>query len=361
MHEHDEPRGSNGSNPPAPMAWRGINYDVGTRYGSGPGAGSSSADYAVGARLPADMRVIAETLCCNAVQVYGTDLSLLGEAAEVARAQGLEVWIQPRLVDASADETFEHIASAARIAESVRTRSGGVVLSVGVEASVFVPGIIPGHDVASRMSAIFDPGRDDVQLARRLDRHLGQAEAVARTHFAGPVTYGAGMWEPVDWRRRYDIVGLDLYVRPIDVRTVETELRQRFVAGKPLVVTEYGCVTHAGGLDAYGADIVDWARHPPGLSEPVVRSEDAQSEGIERQWRAMVDAGVAGAFCFTLFEPMYQQAADGDDLDAASFGIVRPSRQRAGHPPLGWEPKTAFHTLAELHRSIGPGGASASR
>ncbi|MFD9941150.1 hypothetical protein ACFWYW_50110 [Nonomuraea sp. NPDC059023] len=65
---------------------RGINYDVGTAYV--PGTLSRPEWDAVHAGE--DLRAIAAKLHCTAVCVFGTDISRLSEAAELALERGLE-------------------------------------------------------------------------------------------------------------------------------------------------------------------------------------------------------------------------------------------------------------------------------
>jgi hypothetical protein len=330
----------------------GINYDTGTRYGVARLAPGSCDGYDVEEHLDHDLRVIATELHCNTVQLFGTDVGRLAATAAAARLLGLHVWLQPRLVDATADEQLDHLAEAASAAEMVRQRYGGVVLSAGVETSLFVQGFIPGATVAERMAHVFDPSTDRRALESALDGHLAKAEDTARSRFHGTVAYAAGPWEPVRWTLRFDIIGLDLYVRPIDPSRIKQLIEQHRRVGKPTVVTEYGCVTHRGGLDAFGANVVDWKAQPPRLIGGVERSEEAQADGIARQFAAIWASGAQGAFCFVFLEPRYAQTGDGDDLDAASFGVVRAVNTPAldGSPRITWAAKAAYTRLAELHR-----------
>lgn len=334
------------------MRWIGINYDVGTRYGTGADASWSCAGYDVETRLVDDLAVIADQLHCNTVQLFGSDLRLLERAAHVARAHDLDVWLQPRLVDASRDQHLDQLAEAAAVAEAVRAAHGGLTMSVGVELSLFLEGFLDGRTLAERMRKIFDPALDHDALDAELDDHLAAAETTVRRHFTGAVTYGAGMWEPVRWDRRFDLVGIDLYVRPLDEHGIMDEISRHQRYGKPVVATEYGCVTHEGGLRSFGADVVDWEQRPPRLAEDIRRDEAAQAEGIARQFEALHRSGASGALCFAFLEPRYS-GSGGHDLDAASFGIARAVGR--GHPgassQIEWSPKMAFGRLADLHRS----------
>jgi hypothetical protein len=135
------------------VAWVGINYDTGTRYGRDASAPSSCDGYDVDRALHHDLATIADDLHCNAVQLFGTDIERLTTAATRARSLGLQVWFQPRVVDATPEEHLIHLAAAAAAAETVRAEYGGVVLSVGVEISLFLQGFPAGDTVADRIGS----------------------------------------------------------------------------------------------------------------------------------------------------------------------------------------------------------------
>ena len=111
--------------------------------------------------------------------------------------------------------------------------------------------------------------------------------------------------------RRFDLVGIDLYVRPIDEKQIIDELASYRRAGKPVVVTEYGCVTHAGGLNSFGADVVDWSAQSPKLADGVERSEVAQADGIGRQFEAIRQSGADGR-CASRFSNRACRSSAGD-------------------------------------------------
>jgi hypothetical protein len=57
-----------------------------------------------------------------------------------------------------------------------------------------------------------------------LNRLVRQAADVARADFGGPITYGAKLWEFVDWKP-FDIIGLDYYRIPYNRARYVTKLR----------------------------------------------------------------------------------------------------------------------------------------
>jgi hypothetical protein len=118
----------------------------------------------------------------------------------------------PRLYDGSRAEILAHLARTAREAERLREEYGHVSLNLGVESTLFTPGIVPGRWWWGRID-FFRKGRIDFpSLQRRLNAFLERAVAVARTNFEGEITYAAGPWEAegIDWRQ-FDYVGLDYY------------------------------------------------------------------------------------------------------------------------------------------------------
>lgn len=332
------------------MTLRGINYDVGTHYdggSTGPGR-LSMAGYDIDRHLHTDLAAIASDLHCNAVQLYGTDIDTLVRAGEAALGHGLSTWIQPRLVDATPAEQLAHLREAARGAAALQRRSDSVVLSVGVELSLFMAGIVPGATVTDRLPAVFAQYPSAPTVQRALADHLRNAAAVARSEFDGPITYGSGSWEIVDWSPTFDVVGLDLYLRPVDLDTIVRHLDPFRATARPVVATEYGCVTHHRGTTEYGADVIDWNATPPTVSEPVERDEHAQAAALGTQLDAFETARIHGAFCFVFIEPAYSASNDPRrDLDRASFGIVTPDPT----DPRGWRPKAAFHLLAARNSS----------
>ena len=203
------------------------------------------------------------------------------------------------------------------------------------------------------MGQLFAEPSAPSSVAEDLNEHLRSAEAEARTQFGGPVTYGAGLWERVQWRDMFDLVGLDVYLRPVQATSIVTHLRGFRHFDKPVVATEFGCVTNNLGAHEYGADVVDWTTTPPRISGSTVRDEEVQAQSLATHLRAFDTVAIHGAFCFVFIEPTYlHDATPGLDLDMASFGVV--AAVESDDPsdsdnPLGWQRKRAFYQLAKLY------------
>ena len=240
----------------------------------------------------------------------------------------------------------------------LRRQVPGVVFVMGCETTVFNSGFVPGDDQMERMRTIMDPaglvgnGVSLDELVRRFEASMADNLAAVRAAFGGPVTYASGPWEPVDWSG-FDIVGVDLYRDAANRNTYAQQLAAYFATGRPVVVTEFGCCAYRGAPDrgAMGWAIVDRDARPPRLRESVVRDEQVQADELRDLVRILDRAGVDGAFWFTFAGFEYPHSEDPwYDLDCASFGVVKmlDGGGRA-YPGLPWEPKRAFHALAECY------------
>ncbi|MCK9869226.1 CPBP family glutamic-type intramembrane protease [Nocardiopsis dassonvillei] len=337
------------------LAQKGILYDVGSSYLPGQHSRPRWRPEVV----DREMRVIREDLHCTAVTVFGEDVGRLEEAARLALDRGLYVWIQPRLVDAAPGELTANLGRAAEAAERLRRdHPGQVGLNVGCEISLFAAGVLPGRDLDRRTRALgllfpLLPWFD-----RRLNRLLRELAGTARARFHGPLTYGSGVWETVDWTP-FDVVGADYYLDELTCRSYRQGLRRLRAHGKPVVVTEFGCCSYEGARDrgGSGADILDWSdlgdRRVRG---GYVRDERVQADLISDLLDVFETEEVHGAFVCMFIEGDCRYSPDPTrDQDMASFGIVRPPPLESELSPDDghWEPKLAFHTLAARYAEEG--------
>ncbi|MDE3724161.1 CPBP family glutamic-type intramembrane protease [Nocardiopsis sp. N85] len=339
--------------PRHPLSQKGVLYDVGSSYLPGQHSRERWRPDVVAEEI----RVIAEELRCTAVTVFGHDLGRLEEATRLALARGLFVWVQPRLVDGSQDEIVERLERAAVFCERLRAEHPDRVgLNVGCELTLFARGIIPGRSFGGRTVALGALYPLRPLFDGRLNRLLRRLVDTARPRFSGPLTYGSGSWEGVDWSP-FDMVGVDHY---LDITTRGDErggLRTLRRWGKPILVTEFGCCAYEGAREAggSGADILDWRDLDDRKVRPgYVRDERVQADVIEELLDVYETEDVHGAFVCMFIEGDCRYSPDPDrDLDKASFGIVRPPSLESGLSPDDghWEPKEAFHALARRYAS----------
>lgn len=301
-----------------------------------------------------DMRVIREDLHCTAVMLIGADTERQGAAARAALEAGLDVWVRPQPENPPVAGRLEHLAATARMAEELRLdHPGRVTLMVGTEFSLTSPGLLPGASDFARLQFVVRPWLRrpfERRMNRRLAALLTAALDVAREDFGGPVTYGAGGWEEVDWSG-FDLAGVNLYRFGTDADAYERRL-DALLSGsaKPLVITEFGCGAH-DGADLRGAGsflAVNWFADPPRLRRGTARNEAVQAGYLDALLGLYRERGVHGAFVFTFAMPDFPHSENPVyDLDAAGFGVVR----TAEDDPSSWEPKEAFHTVARRYRA----------
>lgn len=182
----------------------------------------------------------------------------------------------------------------------------------------------------------------------------------------GPVTYAALPFEPVDWDL-FDIVGIDHYR---DTRTEGRyldKLQPLLAHGKPVVVTEHGMRTYEGA-DSDGnlgtgiTDPVTSLLHlvplagrliRPRVKGHHVRDETLQARRISEDLTIFDAAGADGAFVCTFVEPLSTHDPDPRyDLDMGALSLVKTYAHGRGatYPDMTWEPKKAFHAVADFYR-----------
>jgi hypothetical protein len=236
------------------MRGKGINYDTGFSPG-----GQSSREYFDAEVVRGEMRVIARDLRCTAVRISGGEPARLSTAAELAAAEGLEVWFAPFPCELTTDQLAPLFADCADRAEHLRRTGANVVLVTGCELTLFGAGFLPGGTVYERIQGL-QSGSGELYAAfaalpGKLNGFLAATAEAARSRFAGALTYASGMWEPVDWAP-FDIAATDAYRDASNAGTFRSEVRKQLQHGKPLAVTEFGCCGYAGAGDRGG---MGWA------------------------------------------------------------------------------------------------------
>ncbi|GAB3425764.1 hypothetical protein [Flindersiella endophytica] len=338
------------------MRAKGISYDTGFIHG---GISRESFDLDVVRR---ELAIIRDDLHCNAVRVMGGSPDRLEAAATIAGELGLEVWFSPFVCDLTEAEMLDLLHDCASRAERVRLRAGAeVVFVAGGELTLTNHGFLPGDTIEQRLALLNDPAtlRSAMREARkRLDAFLRRAVAAVRERFGGKVTYAAiHPLEGIDWEP-FDFVSIDLYRTAEVADRIELGVRHLVSRGKPVAITEFGCATYKGAADlgARAGEIVEWSEGgvPIRLDGEYVRDEAAQAACVRELLEIFDAAGVDSTFVFT-FAAHALPHRDGDprdDLDLASYGIVRVLEGRDGetYPGLEWEPKAAFAAVAGCYR-----------
>lgn len=337
------------------MRAKGISYDTGFVK-----SGASSRKRFAPDVVERELRIIRDDLHCNAVRVMGGDPERIELAAAYAADLGLEVWFSPYPLELTAEEMLTLFADCAERAERLRRRGGEVVFVVGAELSLMNPGFLPGDSTDERVASLNRPDRVREQIGEvsaRVNEFLGTAVQLVRERFGGKVTYASVPLERVDWAP-FDIVSMDLYRSAGVADRFAEGVRTLVAQGKPVAITEFGAAGYegAGERGALGLEIVEYDKDGPvRLKGDYARDEPGQAAYVRELLEAFDAGGVDSTFVFTfaLYDHVHRPDGDPrDDLDLASYGIVKVYEDRLGatYPDMPWEPKAAFTALAEYHR-----------
>ncbi len=351
-----EPPGLDAPRSPGPssdgaLRLRGIDYDTGTNYWGG----QLSRQIWNRRTVEEHMRVIRKDLRCNVICVSGTNIERLIEAATAAFGHGLQVWIQPRLFEATQAEMLLYLGEVASEAEALRQRQGELVLNIGCELTMFTQGFVAGTNFHERMASLCASVGDPISdINKALDGHLRKAVEITRARFGGPITYSPVDWEEVDWAL-FDIVSANHYRNADNRATYAEKLRRLRSHGKPVVVTEFGCSTfegaeHHGGM---GFDIIDFGRSPPAIKEGYRRSEETQADEIIDLLRIFREERIDGAFVYQFLSEGELHSADPrHDLDMASHAIVKCVGLDLARGIIHWQPKLSFDAVARVYDEL---------
>jgi len=361
------------------MEIKGVSYDVGRVM-----AGNWRPDFDPKV-VRRELDIIRNDLHCNAVRICGLDIIRLVTAARMALELGLEVWLSPEMWDKSQAETLAYITKAAAAVEALNTEyAERLVLLVGSELTLFMPGIVPGRNLTERMRhPSFWENAKTGQHNAPLNAFLAKANEQVRQVFHGKLSYASLIWEAVDWKL-FDFVGVDHY-RAARIKERYAEMLQPlFATGKPVVVTEFGCRTYQGAessIEGMAGDILDYRPNlrvaftmltnpirtaltgrqlpPPRMQlKPgnYVRDEEMQARELKDQLGVLGRAGVHGTFVMTFLSPTAQYNEDARlDLDMNSYSLVKSyehGRHGITYPEMPWEPKEAFRAVADFYQRI---------
>jgi hypothetical protein len=335
----------------------GVTYDTGF-----PNGGTTSREPFDPAVVVREMQIIRDELRCDAVRVTGGDLDRLETAARHGATAGLEVWYCPFTNGLTQDELLGFLADSAKRAEELRRSGAQVAFLTGSEISLFTDGFLPGSTVGERLA---DPQRMRAALPGlpgRVNAFLGQAAAAARAAFGGRVGYASLPFEGVDWAH-FDIVATDaVYPNARTAGQLGDGLRALAAHGKPAAVTEFGCPAYRGaGASGEGDTVIEWDDHarPVRFARAVARDEREQADYLRTVLRQLEGSAIDAAFVNTFARYDLPHAdADERDFDRASYGIVKvlgEGQSGTAYPGMPWEPKEAFHALAEYGRAQADG------
>lgn len=335
----------------------GITYDTGFTT-----AGTTTREPFDPAIVRREMQIIRDELRCDAVRITGGDRDRLEIAARHAAEAQLEVWYSPFTNGLTPGELLDFLTDSAQRAERLRRGGAEVVFLTGSEISLFTVGMLPGDTFEERAAVLTDPQRLRAALPglpAQVNAFLGKAVAAVRTRFGGRIGYASLPFEGVDWGP-FDIIATDAGYRDAQNADQLADGLQALTAhGKPAAVTEFGCTTYRGSADAGGRGdaVIAWddRARPARFTSPVARDEREQADYLRELIDTFDKSTIDAAFVntFARYDLPHTDADDDRDFDKASFGVVKildGDRTGTAYPGLPWEPKAAFHTLAEYGR-----------
>lgn len=340
------------------MNRKGVNYDTGT-----PTLQNTLTRPTFDPQIiQREINIIKNDLHCNAIRITGQSLDRLVTASQFALQQGLEVWFSPTLHNVFPSEALNFLTQCAQAAEQLRHINPNLAFVTGVELSAFMHGFLEGNTPMQRLGVLMNPFKliKSTLLKgsyhKNLNKFLAQATSHIRQSFKGPLTYGSGPWEEVDWQR-FDFVGVDYYRDSFNQPAYLEKLHSYFRYGKPVLITEFGCCTYQGASDkgGYGWAIVDWTKSPPQLKREFVRDETGQARYLTELLQIFQAQQVEGAFVFTFVSPTYPFNENPlYDLDMASYSLVKSYTNRTGltYPGIPWDPKESFSRVSEFYTSL---------
>jgi len=331
------------------MKDKGVTYDVGTEYTPN----NFSRVNFDSATVNADMKAIKNDLHCNAVRIYGKELDRLLLASASALENGLNVWLSPRLIDGTIEETLVYIKEVANQFQSLKEKfpNREMVFIIGGEVTIDTKGFIKGNTIHERIKILSKPlfiikNVFGIKPAfqKSFDEFLRKAAAIVRSEFSGRVTYAGGMWESVDWSM-LDILSINLYKASFNKSFFDSKLKKLVSSGMPVAITEFGCCTFEGAdkMGPTGYFVIDYSTTPPVFKQKCVRNENVQAEYILDLLNAYNAAGVISAFVFDFYSEGFLHDSNPDlDFDKASFSITKHTYQS------NWEPKLAFTKIGDF-------------
>jgi hypothetical protein len=336
---------------------KGITYDTG--FLGHDGYSRKSFDEAL---VDRELRIIRDDLHCTAVRIIGGGAQRLGVAATIAAGLGLEVWFSPYPLELTTDEMLSLFRDCAERAEQLRLSGAEVVFVTGAEISLMNTGFLPGKSLNERVQLLTGRPANLPKLiagaSAGVNDFLGVAVAAVRERFGGRITYASVQLERVHWTL-FDITSVDLYRSAEIAHQLAAGVRTLVGQGRPVAITEFGSATFrgAGDVGARGLEIVEYIDDRPfRLKDDYDRDEGGQATYVRELLEIFDVCGVDSCFVFLFALYGFPHRPNGDprdDLDLASYGIVKVFEDRRGetYPDLPWEPKAAFRAVAEYYRA----------
>jgi hypothetical protein len=211
------------------MRQYGVLYDVGRAMGSR--SPNWRPDYTP-ALVRRELDIIHTELAANAIRICGRDLTRLVAATKHAATLGMHVWMCPELWNATPRQTLDYLAESAAAGTPLHERwPDQLTLSVGNELTLFMRGIVPGRNHATRSQ----PARLRETVltgghTAALRAFLTDAVVAVRRRYPGPISYCSLPFEDPDWDL-FDIAAVNHYRQASPARRYQAVLKRLMTTG----------------------------------------------------------------------------------------------------------------------------------
>jgi hypothetical protein len=243
------------------------------------------------------LHTIHRELNCNAIIISagGGYEDKLIECGRLAIEKGFDrIYISPRYVDATVEETVKRVGEFAKKARSLREISEAIVFMIGHEFGIETYGITPGHDWIER--ATYQTQHSDwlTRVQRELPVMFKEIIALCKENYGYQIAYAAAAWEAdfVPWSDPvFESVCTNAYLMNAFGWT-ENWVLQHLSAlrryRKPVNSSEWGCMTFSGAGEVSAAG--------PLYAEQNPYDEQEQADYIKRYCDILNRARISGAF-----------------------------------------------------------------
>lgn len=298
------------------IKYKGVNYTAAELTPEWHVHNSSSDE------MDEQLDTIRKELGCNAVIIdAGAEFEdNLIECVRLAMAKEFErIYIQPRYINYSVDETVERIGKFAEKVTSLTDTSDAVIFSIGHEFGLETAGIIPGDNWFERMGYQLENSDWQARVNAKLPKLFANLMRVLREKYPHRrIAYSAAIWEVdlVPWSdRAFESVCTDAYVMTkfgITEDWMLNHFSQLKRYRKPIHSSEAGCMTFTGAGEWGGAmPLGVWEDHP--------YDEDEQADYIKRYCDMLNRARIDGYF-YTVYN---------DDFDK-TYGLYNGKKRKKG-------------------------------
>lgn len=276
---------------PLHLRYKGVSYFAGPmtpEWGSAPNPTMEEMDE--------QLDTLYQNLGCNAIIICGgkDDEEKIVECARLAIGKGFErIYVQPRYVNATVDETIDNIRQFAPRVRELRETSGALVFSIGHEFTLETA--ITGKTFWERYQAAVKEGYGWSQIRTTLPAMFAKLVQVCKQHYGYSITYASiPVWEHdlVPWENPiFESVGVDVNICPsigwtedwnVDFLSHVKSFR------KPVISTDWGVFSYKG------AD--QWGGISPIYLDDNPYDEDSQARYVDNYCRMLNRARIDGCF-----------------------------------------------------------------